>query len=68
MRPDTGTTVLHWAAGLSLEYFSPVPDEAFGRRLHMADLAANKVLAATDRVAMRDFVDLWMLDRHVMPL
>lgn len=68
MRPDTASTVLHWAAGLSLEYFSPVPDDAFGRRLHMADLAANKVLAATDRVAMRDFVDLWMLDRHVMPL
>ena len=67
-KPASGTVVLQWAQALALEYFAPVPDADFGQRLHFADLAANKVLAAADRLAMRDFIDLWMLDRHVMPL
>lgn len=67
-KPGTGTAILQWAQALSLEYFAPVPDPAFGQRLHFADLPANETLAATGRVAMRDFFDLWMLDRHVMPL
>lgn len=67
-KPGTGTAILQWAQALSLEYFAPVPDPAFGQRLHFADLSANKTLAAAGRVAMRDFIDLWMLDRHVMPL
>ena len=67
-KPGTGTAVLQWTQVLSLEYFAPVPDPVFGQRLHFADLSANKTLAAVGRVAMRDFIDLWMLDRHVMPL
>ena len=67
-KPASGTVFLQWAQALALEYFAPVPDADFGQRLHFADLAANKVLAAADRMVMRDFIDLWMLDRHVMPL
>lgn len=67
-KPGTGTAILQWAQALALEYFAPLPDPAFGHRLHFADLSANKTLAAAGRVAMRDFIDLWMLDRHVMPL
>jgi len=40
----------------------------FGFRLHFADLAVNKALAAGNRMVVRDFIDLWMLDRHVIPL
>ena len=68
MKPMVGTTVLQWTAALGREFYAPVPDPLFGRRLHFADLAANKALAAAGRMKKRDFVDLWMLDRHVMPL
>ena len=67
-KPMTGSTVLQWTAGLANEYFAPVPDPLFGYRLHFADLAVNKALAAGSRMKKRDFVDLLMLDRHVMPL
>ena len=68
VKPMTGTSVLQWTAALSGEFYAPVPDPQFGHRLHLADLAVNKTLAAASRTEMRDFVDLWMLDRHVMPL
>lgn len=67
-KPMTGTTVLQWTAALAREFYEPVPDPQFGYRLHIADLAVNKALAAASRTKKRDFVDLWMLDRHVMPL
>ena len=67
-KPMTGTTVLQWTAALAREFYVPVPDPQFGHRLHIADLAVNKALAAASRMKKRDFVDLWMLDRHVMPL
>lgn len=63
-----GTTVLRWTHGLSREFHSPVPDEMFDYRLHFADLAVNKTPAAGSPMEKRDFVDLWVLDRHVMPL
>ncbi len=67
-KPMAGTTILQWTAALASEYFAPVPDDLFGYRLHFADLAVNKALAAANRTKKRDFVDLAMLDRHVMPL
>ena len=67
-KPMSGNTILQWTAALAREYYAPVPDPQFGYRLHFADLAVNKALAASRRMMMRDFVDLWMLDRHVMPL
>ena len=68
MKPLIGTTTLQWTHGLISEYYGPVPDPRFGWRLHFADLAVNKALAAGSRMRKRDFADLWMLDRHVMPL
>ena len=68
VKPMIGTTLLQWTAGLAREYYAPVPDPLFGHRLHFADLAVNKAIAAASRMRKRDFVDLWMLDRHVMPL
>ena len=67
-KPEIGTATLQWTQALAMEYFAPVPDPDFGHRLHFADLAANMVLAAASRTEKRDFADLWMLDRHVMPL
>lgn len=67
-KPMTGITVLQWTVALAREFYAPVPDPQFGHRLHIADLAVNKALAAASRMKKRDFVDLWMLDRHVMPL
>ena len=68
MKPLIGSTTLQWTHGLVREFFAPVPDPKFGWRLHFADLAVNKVLTAGSRMKKRDFVDIWMLDRHVIPL
>ncbi len=68
MKPTVGTTTLQWTAGIASEFYAPVPDPNFGWRLHFADLAVNKALAAGARMKMRDFIDLWLLDRHVLPL
>ena len=67
-KPMQGTTIIQWARGLMCEFFKPVPDQLFGFRLHHADLAANKALAAGSRTKFRDFIDLWMIDKHVIPL
>ena len=68
VKPEEGAAILQWTQALSLEFYQPVPDDRFGYRLHFADLAANKALAGATRSAVRDFVDLWMLGRHVLPL
>ncbi len=68
MMPMTGATILQWTVALAHEFHAPVPDPQFGHQLHPADLAVNKLLAAAGSVRKRDFVDLWKLDRHVMPL
>ena len=68
VKPIAGTTTLQWTHGLVREFYAPVADPLFGWRLHFADLAVNKALAAASRMKKRDFLDLWMLDRHVIPL
>ncbi|MFC0387634.1 hypothetical protein [Muricoccus vinaceus] len=67
-RGNEGRTKLQWVEAGSWHFFSPVPDPEFGWRLHMADLAVNKALAAGGRKQVRDYVDLFMIHRHVMPL
>ncbi len=68
MRPGIASAILQWTQALNLEYFAPVPDPDFVQRQHFVDLAVNKTLAAASRMEERDFVDLWMLNRYVMPL
>jgi hypothetical protein len=49
-------------------FFQPVPDDMFGWRLHMADLAINKALAAGGRRQVRDYADLALIHQHMIPL
>jgi hypothetical protein len=52
---------LDWAADSAFRFFPIVPDEVLGFRLHDADAATNKVLAAIGRNKVRDFIDLMQL-------
>lgn len=61
-------TKIQWVQSGLLNFFAPVEDHVFGWRLHYADLATNKALAAASRRELRDFVDIWLLNRKVMPL
>lgn len=65
---EQGFTKIQWVQAGSWTFFSPVPDPEYGWRLHMADLAVNKVLAAGGRKQVRDYVDLTLIHRHIMPL
>lgn len=53
---------LEWAADSAFRFFPLVGDPLLGFRLHDADSATNKVLAAVGRVQIRDVVDLLYLD------
>jgi hypothetical protein len=59
---------LEWAADSTFRFFPIVPDEVLGFRLHDADVATNKVLAAAGRDKVRDFIDLIQLDRSYVSL
>jgi hypothetical protein len=67
-REQQGSTKLQWVNAGAWNFFSPVPDPDFGYRLHMADLAVNKALAAGGRKQVRDYVDLFLIHKHIMPL
>ena len=62
------TIRLDWAADSAFRFFPIVKDEALGFRLHDADAATNKVLAAVNRQKVRDFIDLMQLDRDYISL
>jgi hypothetical protein len=62
------TIRLDWAADSAFRFFPIVKDEALGFRLHDADAATNKVLAAVGRQKVRDFIDLMQLDRDYISL
>ena len=65
---DGQATRIQWVQSGNRNFFGPVPDHTFGWRLHMADLAVNKALAAGGRREVRDYVDLVLIHRHIMPL
>jgi hypothetical protein len=67
-KPGAGTTRIQWVQYSGYNFYQPVPDPEFGWRLHFADLAVNKVLAAASRRQPRDFVDLYLVHNFVMPL
>lgn len=62
------TLHLDWAVDSDFRFFPLEPDAAFGYRLHILDVATNKVLAAAGRNLMRDVIDLRTLIRTVLPL
>jgi hypothetical protein len=51
-------TVIQWFAETRQRFFPLVKDDVWGARLHQADLAVNKVLAASGRSKARDIADL----------
>jgi hypothetical protein len=63
-----GSTRVQWVQSGAWNFFRPVPDDLFGWRLHMADLAINKALAAGGRRQVRDYADLALIHRHIIPL
>jgi hypothetical protein len=57
------STILQWMSETKRRFFPLVRDDVWGTRLHQADLAVNKVLAATSRSKARDFVDLLAIEQ-----
>lgn len=61
-------TIIQWFAETKRRFFPLVKDEEWGARLHQADLAVNKVLAASGRSKARDIADLIAIGRNYCPL
>ena len=61
-------TLVQWMSETRTRFFPLVRDKEWGARLHPADLAVNKVLAASLRTKARDYVDLLMIEKHMCPL
>jgi hypothetical protein len=61
-------TVIQWFAETKRRFFPLVRDEEWGARLHQADLAVNKVLAAAGRSKARDIADLVAIARNYCPI
>jgi hypothetical protein len=67
-KDEEGLSTLQWVQSGLVNFFASVPDSDFGYRLHIADLAVNKVHAAATRKEVRDFVDLYLIHQFIMPL
>ena len=65
---DRQTTLIQWMSETRTRFFPLIRDAEWGARLHPADLAVNKVLAASSRTKARDFVDLVGIDENYCPL
>ena len=59
---------LEWARDSDFRFFPVMPDALFGYRLHVFDLATNKVLAAAGRREPRDVLDLLFIHERHIPL
>ncbi len=64
---DEGT-VIQWMSETRNRFFPLVRDDEWGARLHQADLAVNKVIAASSRTKPRDFIDLVTIAENMCPL
>lgn len=62
------STIIQWFAETKRRFFPLVRDEEWGARLHQADLAVNKVLAAAGRSKARDIADLVAIGRNYCAL
>ena len=62
------STIIQWFAETKRRFFPLVRDEEWGARLHLADLAVNKILAASGRSKARDIADLVAIAQHYCPL
>jgi hypothetical protein len=60
------STRLEWVRDSDYRFFPTLKDDLFGYRLHIADIATNKALAAAGRREPRDVLDLlYIHDRHL---
>jgi hypothetical protein len=64
----TSSTIIQWFAETKRRFFPLVRDDEWGARLHQADLAVNKVLAASGRSKARDIADLVAIGHNYCPL
>jgi hypothetical protein len=62
------STLIQWMSESRTRFFPLVRDDEWGARLHQADLAVNKIIAASTRTKARDFVDLVMIANAMCPL
>ncbi len=65
---DGNATRLEWVRDSDFRFFPALADELFGYRLHVADLATNKALAAASRREPRDVLDLLDVHTRHLPL
>jgi hypothetical protein len=65
-RGDTSTR-LEWVRDSDFRFFPALRDDLFGYRLHVADLATNKALAAAGRREPRDVLDLLYIHDRYLP-
>lgn len=61
-------TRLEWLRDSDFRFFPTLQDDLFGYRLHVADLATNKALAAAGRREPRDVLDLLHIHERHLPL
>jgi hypothetical protein len=59
---------LEWVFDSAFRFFPVEPDPVLGYRLHPADLATNKILAAAGRRVIRDFLDVLHLHESYLSL
>ena len=62
------STIIQWFSETRRRFFPLVKDQEWGARLHQADLAVNKVLAAAGRSKARDIADLVSIGQNYCPL
>jgi hypothetical protein len=65
---NSSSTVIQWMSDTRIRFFPLVKDEQWGLRLHQADLAVNKVLAAASRRKARDFADIVAISANMCPI
>jgi hypothetical protein len=65
---NSSSTVIQWMSDTRIRFFPLVKDEQWGLRLHQADLAINKVLAASSRRKARDFADIVAISTNMCPI
>jgi hypothetical protein len=64
----SSSTVIQWMSDTRIRFFPLVKDEQWGLRLHQADLAVNKILAASSRRKARDFADIVAISANMCPI
>jgi hypothetical protein len=65
---SSSSTAIQWMSDTRIRFFPLVKDEQWGVRLHQADLAVNKILAASSRRKARDFADIVAISNNMCPV